>query len=44
MNIKSWLEDCKSQSPKTIFTVLVGNKVDLDKEYIYIMKSRSSIR
>ena len=26
----SWIEDCKNQSPKTIFIVLVGNKSDLD--------------
>ena len=29
-NISSWVEDCKNQSPKTIFMVLVGNKCDLD--------------
>ena len=29
-NIASWIEDCKNQSPKTIFMVLVGNKCDLD--------------
>lgn len=30
-NIKSWIEDCKKHSPKTIFLVLIGNKVDLKK-------------
>ena len=29
-NISSWIEDCKNQSPKTIFMVLVGNKSDLE--------------
>ena len=29
-NVMSWIEDCKNQSPKTIFIVLVGNKSDLD--------------
>ena len=29
-NISSWVEDCKNQSPKTIFMVLVGNKSDLE--------------
>lgn len=29
-NIQSWVEDCKNQSPKTIFMVLVGNKFDLN--------------
>ena len=29
-NIASWIEDCKNQSPKTIFIVLIGNKSDLD--------------
>lgn len=27
--MSSWLEECKAQSPKTVLTVLVGNKVDL---------------
>ena len=31
-NVKAWIEDCKSQSPKTILMVLVGNKIDLDSE------------
>ena len=31
-NVKSWIDDCKSQSPKTILMVLVGNKIDLDSE------------
>ena len=29
-HVTSWIEDCKNQSPKTIFMVLVGNKCDLD--------------
>ena len=29
-NVSSWVEDCKNQSPKTIFMVLVGNKSDLE--------------
>ena len=29
-NVTSWIEDCKNQSPKTIFMVLVGNKCDLE--------------
>ena len=29
-NVMSWIDDCKNQSPKTIFIVLVGNKSDLD--------------
>ena len=31
-NIKSWLEDCKKQSPKTVFLVLIGNKTDLEEK------------
>jgi Ras-related protein Rab-2A len=29
-NAQNWIEDCKTQSPKTIFLVLVGNKCDLE--------------
>ena len=29
-NIETWIEDCKNQSPKTIYFVLVGNKSDLE--------------
>ena len=29
-NINDWIEDCKNQSPKTIFFVRVGNKSDLE--------------
>ena len=29
-NISAWIEDCKNQSPKTIYFVLVGNKSDLN--------------
>ena len=31
-NVQSWIEDCKNQSPKSIFMVLVGNKSDLENE------------
>ena len=31
-NVKAWIDDCKSQSPKTILMVLVGNKTDLDSD------------
>ena len=31
-HIQSWIEDCKSQSPKTVILVLVGNKSDLNSE------------
>ena len=34
-NISTWVEDCKNQSPKTVFLVLVGNKSDLsDKRQV----------
>jgi small GTP-binding protein len=40
-NISNWIEDCKNQSPKTIFMVLVGNKSDLsDKRVISIEEGR----
>ena len=40
-NIANWVEDCKNQSPKTIFMVLVGNKSDLsDKRVISIEEGR----
>ena len=29
-NVSNWIQDCRNQSPKTIFMVLVGNKCDLD--------------
>jgi len=29
-NVSTWIENCKNQSPKTIFMVLVGNKSDLN--------------
>ena len=29
-NVSSWIEDCKNQSPKTIYMILVGNKSDLE--------------
>ena len=28
-NVSTWIEDCKNQSPKTIYMILVGNKCDL---------------
>ena len=31
-NVETWVEDCKNQSPKTIFMVLVGNKSDLEEK------------
>ena len=31
-NAQTWIEDCKTQSPKTVFLVLVGNKCDLESE------------
>ena len=31
-NIKSWIEDCKKHSSKTILLVLIGNKIDLENE------------
>ena len=30
-NISTWIEDCRNQSPKTIYMVLVGNKSDLEE-------------
>ena len=29
-NVSNWIQDCRNQSPKTIFMVLVGNKCDLN--------------
>jgi Ras-related protein Rab-2A len=31
LNVQTWIEDCRNQSPKTIFMVLVGNKTDLEE-------------
>ena len=31
-HIVNWIEDCKFNSPKTIFIILVGNKTDLEEE------------
>ena len=31
-NVINWIEDCKMNSPKTIYIVLVGNKCDLEKD------------
>ena len=30
LDIKTWVDDCKKQSPKTILLILVGNKIDLE--------------
>ena len=32
LDIKSWVDDCKKQSPKTVLLVLIGNKIDLDEQ------------
>ena len=29
-NVSDWIEDCRNQSPKTIYMILVGNKSDLE--------------
>ena len=40
-NITNWIEDCKNQSPKTIFMVLVGNKCDLnDKRQVSLEEGK----
>ena len=40
-NVTTWIEDCKNQSPKTIFMALVGNKCDLsDKRQVSIEEGR----
>ena len=40
-NVTTWIEDCKNQSPKTIFLALVGNKCDLnDKRQVSIEEGR----
>ena len=40
-NVSTWIDDCKNQSPKTIFMVLVGNKCDLnDKRQVSIEEGR----
>jgi len=31
-NVLAWIEDCKNNSPKTVFIVLVGNKCDLEDD------------
>ena len=31
-NVSIWVDDCRSQSPKTITLVLVGNKCDLEEQ------------
>ena len=33
-NVQTWIEDCLSQSPKTVLLVLVGNKIDLSDRKI----------
>jgi Ras-related protein Rab-2A len=40
-HVTSWIEDCKNQSPKTIFMVLVGNKCDLnDKRQVSVEEGK----
>ena len=40
-NVSSWIEDCRYNSPKTIFMVLVGNKSDLaDKRQVSTEEGR----
>ena len=40
-NVSTWIDDCKNQSPKTIFMVLVGNKSDLnDKRQVSIEEGK----
>ena len=40
-HVTTWIEDCKNQSPKTIFMALVGNKCDLnDKRQVTIEEGR----
>ena len=31
-DVKSWFDDCKKQTPKTVIMVLIGNKIDLGDE------------
>ena len=33
-NVQEWIDEVRSQSPKQILLVLVGNKIDLDKERV----------
>ena len=33
-NVQEWIEEVRSQSPKQILLVLVGNKIDLEKERV----------
>ena len=42
-NIKSWIEDCKKQSPKTVLLILVGNKVDLEDKRQVSKESAESL-
>ena len=40
-NVSSWIEDCRYNSPKTIYMVLVGNKSDLaDKRQVSTEEGR----
>ena len=40
-NVKSWIEDCKKQSPKSVFLVLIGNKVDLEDRRVVTFEEGS---
>ena len=33
-HVENWIEDCKNQSPKNIYMILVGNKSDLDSREV----------
>ena len=37
-NVSIWIEDCKNQSPKTIYMILVGNKSDLEDKRLVTTK------
>ena len=32
LDVKSWVDDCKKMTPKTVVMVLVGNKIDLEEK------------
>ena len=40
-NVSNWIKECKNNSPKSIFMVLVGNKLDLaERRQISIEEGR----